>query len=78
MKLPRDLSGEDLVELLSRLEYVVDRQTGSHIRLTTQVNGEHHVTIAAHDPLKIGTLDISRNEIRAQCLAPLQRLSGNA
>jgi predicted RNA binding protein YcfA (HicA-like mRNA interferase family) len=57
MKLPRDLSGEDLVKLLSRFEYAVDRQTGSHIRLTTQVNGEHHVTIPAHDPLKIGTLN---------------------
>jgi predicted RNA binding protein YcfA (HicA-like mRNA interferase family) len=51
MKLPRDLSGENLVKLLSRFEYAVDRQTGSHIRLTTQVNGEHYVTIPAHDPL---------------------------
>ena len=28
MKLPRDLSGEDLVKALVRFEYVVDRQTG--------------------------------------------------
>ncbi|NJL10619.1 MAG: type II toxin-antitoxin system HicA family toxin, partial [Calothrix sp. SM1_7_51] len=33
------------------------RQTGSHIRLTTQFNGEHHITIPYHDPLKIGTLN---------------------
>lgn len=44
MKLPRDLSGEDLAKALERFEYVVDRQTGSHIRLTTQLNGEHHIT----------------------------------
>ena len=56
MKLPRDLSGEDLAKALVRFEYVVDRQTGSHIRLTTQLNGEHHITVTAHDPLKLGTL----------------------
>lgn len=56
MKLPRDLSGEDLAKALTRFEYVVDRQTGSHIRLTTQLNGEHHITVPAHDPLKVGTL----------------------
>ena len=57
MKLPRDLSGEDLVKALAGFEYVVDRQSGSHIRLTTQLNGEHHITIPTHNPLKIGTLN---------------------
>ncbi len=56
MKLPRDLSGADLVRLLSKLGYAVTRQTGSHVRLTTHERGEHHVTIPAHDPLRIGTL----------------------
>lgn len=36
MKLPRDLSSDELVKALDRLGYVVDHQTGSHIRLTTQ------------------------------------------
>ncbi|WP_017314713.1 type II toxin-antitoxin system HicA family toxin [Mastigocladopsis repens] len=63
MKLPRDLSSEDLVKALARFEYLVDRQTGSHIRLTTQKNGEHHVTIPAHDPLKIGTLNAILRDI---------------
>lgn len=27
------------------------------MRLTTSVGGEHHVTIPAHDPLKLGTLN---------------------
>lgn len=56
MRLPRDLSAQDLVKVLARLEYAVDHRTGSHIRLTTQLDGEHHITIPAHDPLKVGTL----------------------
>ncbi len=56
MKLPRDLSGADLIKALNKLGYAVTRQKSSHIRLTTQRNGEHHVTIPDHDPLKIGTL----------------------
>lgn len=63
MKLPRDLSGEDLAKALTRFEYVVDRQTGSHIRLTTQLNGEHHITVPAHNPLKVGTLNAILREI---------------
>jgi predicted RNA binding protein YcfA (HicA-like mRNA interferase family) len=57
MKVPRDLSGDRLIQLLSRFGYENTRQTGSHIRLTTQENGRHHLTIPAHDPLKIGTLN---------------------
>lgn len=56
MKLPRDLTGTDLAKALSSLGYVVSHQTGSHIRLTTLIEGEHHVTIPRHDPLKVGTL----------------------
>jgi predicted RNA binding protein YcfA (HicA-like mRNA interferase family) len=57
LKLPRDLSGRELVKALARLGYEVSHQTGSHIRLTTLRNGEHHVTVPAHDPIKIGTLN---------------------
>jgi len=39
MKLPRDLSGDDLAAVLRKLGYQVTRQTGSHMRLTTQQNG---------------------------------------
>ena len=56
MRLPRDVSGKSLVEMLARLGYAVSRQTGSHIRLTTQEHGEHHLTIPNHDPLRVGTL----------------------
>lgn len=57
MKLPRDLSGADLVKALEKLGYEVTRQTGSHIRLTTTENGEHYLTVPAHNPIKIGTLN---------------------
>lgn len=63
MKLPRDLSGSTLVKALTKLGYVITRQTGSHIRLTTQQNGEHHLTIPAHDQIKIGTLNAILREI---------------
>ena len=56
MKLPRDLSGADLAKALSRLGYRITRQTGSHLRLTTDLPAQHHITIPAHDPLKVGTL----------------------
>jgi len=35
---------------------VVDRQKGSHIRVTTQVGGEHHEVIPNHNPIRIGAL----------------------
>lgn len=56
MRIPRDLSGADLVKRLGRLGYEITRQTGSHLRLTSRDAGEHHVTLPRHDPLRIGTL----------------------
>ncbi|MCX7108550.1 MAG: type II toxin-antitoxin system HicA family toxin [Proteobacteria bacterium] len=57
-RLPRDLGGAELVKRLQRLGYRVVRQTGSHIRLTCELPQPHHVTIPAHDPLRIGTLAV--------------------
>jgi len=56
MKVPRNLSGKELVIKLKKVDYEITRQTGSHIRLTTQKKGTHHITIPNHNPLKIGTL----------------------
>ncbi|HPD32390.1 MAG TPA: type II toxin-antitoxin system HicA family toxin [Phycisphaerae bacterium] len=56
MKLPRDLSGDDLTKALAVLGYQPTRQRGSHVRLTTQQGGEHHLTVPQHSPLKLGTL----------------------
>ncbi|PIV26529.1 MAG: hypothetical protein COS37_05940 [Anaerolineae bacterium CG03_land_8_20_14_0_80_58_20] len=57
MRIPRDLGGDELVGQLRKYGYVATRQTGSHIRLTTQQGGEHHITIPRHNPLRIGTLN---------------------
>ena len=57
MKIPRDISGARLIQLLDRFGYESTRQTGSHVRLTTQENGQHHITVPLHDSLKIGTLN---------------------
>jgi predicted RNA binding protein YcfA (HicA-like mRNA interferase family) len=62
-KLPRDLSASDLLKKLKDLGYIPTRQAGSHIRLTTEKNGIHHVTIPNHSPLKIGTLSGILKEI---------------
>jgi len=56
MRIPRDLSGVELVRALAILGYAVTRQTGGHMRLTTTQRGEHHVTIPKHDALRLGTL----------------------
>ncbi|MXY36522.1 MAG: type II toxin-antitoxin system HicA family toxin [Dehalococcoidia bacterium] len=56
MKLPRDLRGTDLEKALRRLGYEATRQSGSHLRVKTQVNGEHHEVIPRHDPIKVKTL----------------------
>jgi len=57
LKLPRDLSGRELVRLLKCYGYEVVRQEGSHIRLRSSLKGHpHHITLPDHSELKIGTL----------------------
>lgn len=63
MSLPRNVSGADLVKALGRLGYSVVRRRSSHIRLSTQQNGVHHVTVPDHDPVKIGTLNGILNDV---------------
>jgi len=57
MRIPRDVSGDELAGLLKRYGYEITRQVGSHIRLTTKEAGEHHVTIPQHKALRVGTLN---------------------
>lgn len=58
MKIPRDLDATDLLKLL-RKEYGYEfiRQVGSHIRVRTQLRGEHFITVPNHSPIRIGTLN---------------------
>ncbi len=66
MKIPRDTSSDNLIQLLKKYDYKITHQTGSHIRLTSNIKVmDHHITIPNHKDLKIGTLnnilkDISR------------------
>ena len=79
MRLPRQWSGGDLVSSLALYGYEVTRQTGSHIRLTTHLRGEHHVTVPDHRVLPPGTLrSILRDVARHFACTPeevLTRLS---
>jgi predicted RNA binding protein YcfA (HicA-like mRNA interferase family) len=56
MRIPRDVSGTELASKLEKYGYLITRQTGSHLRLTTTINGEHHITIPRHKELRLGTL----------------------
>jgi len=62
LKTPRNLSGKNLVLALKQLGYNQTRQRGSHIRITL-LNGQHHITIPNHQPLKTGTLTAILNDI---------------
>ena len=58
MRLPRDLSGHELIRLLRRYGYEPTRQVGSHIRLRSSFRGHtHHVTVPDHNSLRLGTLN---------------------
>jgi hypothetical protein len=63
MRLPRDLTGKKFAKMVEVLGYRIERQTGSHIRLTTINNGEHHITIPNHSPIKVGTLNAILKDI---------------
>ena len=64
MKLPRDIGGRELSRALEKYGYRVVHQTGSHIRLTSNIKGsEHHITVPAHRSLKTGTLNGILNDV---------------
>jgi predicted RNA binding protein YcfA (HicA-like mRNA interferase family) len=72
MRIPRDLSGPDLVRALSPLGYTLTRQTGSHLRLTTKEKGEHHVP--RHDALRLGTLSAILSDVAEHLRLPRDEL----
>jgi predicted RNA binding protein YcfA (HicA-like mRNA interferase family) len=57
VKLPRNVTGRQLAAALATLGYTTVRQRGSHIHLVTPQNGEHHLAVPDHHPLKPGTLN---------------------
>lgn len=74
MRLPRDLSGEELAFLLERYGYERTRQTGIHICLTPTRGGEHHVTIPHHQSLRVGTLGTILRDVADHLDIPRQTL----
>ena len=65
MRLPRDLSGDELAGLLRRhFGYRLSRQKGSHMTLTVIAQGaEHSVTIPKHSHIRVGTLSAIVSEV---------------
>jgi predicted RNA binding protein YcfA (HicA-like mRNA interferase family) len=63
MRIPRDISGAELIKRLKPFGYSITRQTGSHIRLTTEMNGVHRITIPDHKPLRIVTISSILTEV---------------
>ncbi|HEU0138729.1 MAG TPA: type II toxin-antitoxin system HicA family toxin [Bryobacteraceae bacterium] len=58
MKLPRDISGQQLADVLCRRwQYSRVHQVGSHIILETSDPAHQRVVIPAHASLRIGTLN---------------------
>jgi len=58
MKLPRDLSGEELAAALCRKwGYVQVNQVGSHVILQTENPFPQRIAIPSHKSLRVGTLN---------------------
>jgi predicted RNA binding protein YcfA (HicA-like mRNA interferase family) len=63
-RIPRDISGRSLAQLLQKYGYGISRETGSHIRLTSTYKArEHNITIPDHQEIKIGTLNNILKEV---------------
>ena len=75
MKLPRNVSGDELARLLGRYGYETTRQTGSHMRLTSSAQGaEHHITIPRHSPVKVGTMSGILKDVASYLKTTYQQL----
>jgi predicted RNA binding protein YcfA (HicA-like mRNA interferase family) len=58
MKIPRNLKGSHLAEILCRSwDYSIIHQQGSHIILETQTPKPQRISIPNHNPLRVGTLN---------------------
>ena len=58
MKLPRDLTGSDLIGGLCRSwDYRSVHQAGSHVILQTDTPSRHRIAVPVHKALRVGTLN---------------------
>jgi predicted RNA binding protein YcfA (HicA-like mRNA interferase family) len=78
MKLPRDLSGHELVKTPCRnWGYQIDHQRGSHIVLESQSPPRMSLTVPAHNPLRIGTLNAILREVARQRGVPKEDVAAS-
>ncbi|HEV8283542.1 MAG TPA: type II toxin-antitoxin system HicA family toxin [Chitinophagaceae bacterium] len=75
MRLPRDISATELISSLQKLGYFVSRQKGSHIRLTTTVNGVHHITVPNHSTIRLGTFSSILADVAAHFKQPKEEIA---
>jgi predicted RNA binding protein YcfA (HicA-like mRNA interferase family) len=61
VKLPSDVSGQELVRALQRVGFIVNRQKGSHIVLRRE-NPFARVVVPDHKQIRLGTLRQILNE----------------
>jgi predicted RNA binding protein YcfA (HicA-like mRNA interferase family) len=77
-RMPRNVSHKKLLTLLGKYGYTITRQTGSHIRLKSDLMGyEHSITIPAHSPIKIGTLNKILTDVAAYLKIQKEKLVEN-
>lgn len=58
MKIPRDLSGRELIKVLCRKwDYEKVHQVGSHVILETAEPSHHRLAVPDHRVLRVGTLN---------------------
>jgi predicted RNA binding protein YcfA (HicA-like mRNA interferase family) len=66
MKLPRNISGDQLANHICRnWDYARIKQVGSHIMLRTETPSRAKQVIPAHTPLKVGTFSKILGQIAA-------------
>lgn len=56
VKLPRDISGRELIKALKKIGYYVDHQKGSHIILYNESPGYPRISIPDHKNVRAGLL----------------------
>ncbi len=78
MKLPRDLSGTEVVRRLARhYGYRMTRSRGSHMTVTLTAGGDQHqVTVPRHRDVRVGTLDAIIVDVAAFLGLPKQAVRG--
>jgi len=64
MKIPRNLSGREVVQVLvKKMQYNIVHQRGSHIVLETEIPSHQRIVIPDHKYIRIGTLNALINKV---------------